>query len=134
MLRRITFGTNKNSNNSSMAVSGACVQWCITILRCKKEWISEKEKKSQKLLILKLFDFFTALENWSILTLFLISGLQPAKRRTRHVSLWPFWQHRWRGAKPPRFLMYAFALALQRTLTLWLNPFQDDSCKAVFPC
>ena len=68
------------------------------------------------------------------LTLFLMSGLHPASRRTRQVSLWPFWQQRWRGANPPLFLMYALALALHKIPTLWLNPFQAASCKAVFPC
>ncbi len=44
------------------------------------------------------------------------------------------WQQRCSGANPPLFLMYGFALDLHRNETEREKPFQEASCKAVFPC
>ena len=76
--------------------------------------------------------FFRYLEK--LITLFFMSGLQPANSNTRQVSLWPFWQQRCNGANPPRFFIYALAFHLHRIWTVWLNPFQAASCSAVLPC
>lgn len=48
------------------------------------------------------------------LTLFLMSGLQPARRRILVLWLWPFWQARCSGENPPLFLIYTLALCLHR--------------------
>lgn len=41
--------------------------------------------------------------NTKILTVFLMLGLHPALKRTRQDSLCPFWQHKCKAEKPPRF-------------------------------
>jgi len=67
------------------------------------------------------------------LTSFLRSGLQPVMRMLRQVWLCPFWQERWRGVKPPLFLMYTLPRFRHSRCTVRLYPFQAASCSAVFP-
>ena len=67
-------------------------------------------------------------------TWFLASGLASAQRRTRHVSLCPFWQQRWSGVKPARLTALTLAFCWVRIVTVCEYPLQAASCNALFPC